>query len=305
MLKEGFDYPLHLGVTEAGEGEDGIIRSAAGIGVLLADGIGDTIRVSLTGPPENEILVAKKLLMGQQVELIYKSDQKEIRDFFDPFNYERYVTNAIGKLGNGQEVQFITKEEQLQHIGSELNIISTSPGLARRQISSLLEKNNKAPIVLWFNPRYKDFESTRIQFATEVSSLLIDGFGDAVWFDGDFPHELIKETGLSLLQAHGLKRSKAEFVSCPTCGRTEFDIEKVLNEIKARTSHLRHLKIAVMGCIVNGPGEMADADYGCVGSGKNEVTIYKGKEIVLRQISEKSAAEKICDVIKENGDWLD
>jgi (E)-4-hydroxy-3-methylbut-2-enyl-diphosphate synthase len=302
MLKEGFDYPLHLGVTEAGAGDDGIIRSSAGIGVLLADGIGDTIRVSLTGPPENEIQVAKKLVMDQQVEVTHHSNKKEIAEFFNPFTYERYLTNAAGTLGNGQEVQLITKKEQLQYADSELNIISTSPGLARRQISSLVEKNNKKPIVLWFKPRYKDFESTRIQFAAEVSSLLIDGFGDAVWFDGDYPDELIKETGLSLLQAHGLIRSKAEFVSCPTCGRTEFDIEKVLNEIKARTSHLKHLKIAVMGCIVNGPGEMADADYGCVGSGYGKVVIYKRKRAMLHNVSESDAANEILQLIIKSGD---
>ncbi|MBR1809377.1 MAG: (E)-4-hydroxy-3-methylbut-2-enyl-diphosphate synthase [Paludibacteraceae bacterium] len=239
MDKEDMHFPLHLGVTEAGEGEDGRLKSALGIGALLADGIGDTIRVSLSEAPEAEIPVAQELvsyygdttvilrsLYGDESKMTYHSEEDG--------SWERFCIHAAADLG-------------------------------------------------------------RPLFDRPVKQLVIE--------NPNFPQEKLDTLSKDILQAAGIVRYKTEYVSCPSCGRTLFDIEKTIAEVKAATQHLQGLKIGIMGCIVNGPGEMADADYGYVGAGRGNVSLYKGKECVLKNIPREEAVGELVKLIKENGDW--
>lgn len=222
MDAEGMAFPLHLGVTEAGEGEDGRIKSAVGIGALLAEGIGDTIRVSLSEAPENELPVARALV-----------------DYFTNPNSPRYTGELV-----------------------------------------------------------EDAALRKLYIAAEAGHEIL-----VLGHDWTYPEDITLQN--DILQAAGLIRYKTEFVSCPGCGRTMFDLQKTVAEVKAATSHLKGLKIAVMGCIVNGPGEMADADYGYVGAGRDRISLYKQKECVIKNIPQEQAVSALIDLIRANGDWTD
>ena len=238
MDAEGMHFPLHLGVTEAGEGEDGRIKSAVGIGALLADGIGDTIRVSLSEAPEAEIPVARAL-----------------RDYF-------------------------TDPESIRYHGVKLAL----------EDEKIIYESNQ-----------QDWALMQLQAAAECGKWLFEGKTGLELRNPLFPKEKLETLSKDILQAAGVIRYKTEYVSCPSCGRTLFNIEEVIREVKAATGHLKGLKIAVMGCIVNGPGEMADADYGYVGAGRGKISLYRGKECVLKNIPQEEAVAALLKLIESDG----
>ena len=243
MDKEHMAFPLHLGVTEAGEGEDGRIKSAVGIGALLADGIGDTIRVSLSEAPENEIPVARDLVD-------YFADEDSIR-------YEgSVVAEVLDNIGGNAEIRYTSYEE--------------------------------------------DWDLFCLQAAAECGRLLWDYKAtELTLVNPNFTENKLNFLSKDILQAARVRIYKTEYISCPGCGRTMFDLQKTVAEVKKATAHLTGLKIAVMGCIVNGPGEMADADYGYVGAGRDRISLYKGKECVLKNIPQEEAVEKLLELINQ------
>ena len=241
MNKEHIAFPLHLGVTEAGEGEDGRIKSAVGIGALLADGIGDTIRVSLSEAPENEIPVAQDLVD-------YFADEDSIR--YDG----SVVAEVLDNIGGNAEVRYTSYEDDW-----DLFCLQAAAECGR---------------LLW------DFKATELTLVNP-----------------NFTENKLNFLSKDILQAARVRIYKTEYISCPGCGRTMFDLQKTVAEVKKATAHLTGLKIAVMGCIVNGPGEMADADYGYVGAGRDRISLYKGKECVLKNIPQEEAVEKLLELI--------
>lgn len=291
MEREGMTYPLHLGVTEAGNGVEGRVKSAVGIGALLADGIGDTIRVSLTEAPENEIPVAKKIVD------YFASREGE----FHVEHPERYSPTA-----------FVRRSHVLTPIiHSELSddfivMESTSANPTAELRARLLDTPAEQAVVV--KRRYDDaeLEDVALKAACDLGVLFLDGLADGIWIDAPaLSEEQIKDVELMILQASRVRFSHTEYIACPSCGRTLYDIEQTLAQIKARTSHLRNLKIGIMGCIVNGPGEMADADYGYVGAAAGRITLYKGREVVERNIPQEEALERLIALIKANGDWIE
>ena len=408
MKKEGMNYPLHLGVTEAGDGEDGRIKSAVGIGALLEDGIGDTIRISLTEEPEFELPVAKQLIDRYKKRGKHAKILPIIDPIFQPYNYSKRKSLIINNLGQKHVPRVfvdISKEdlilyEDLQEVGykysneldkwiiseqavdyiyigdkkldlslpgsliaiqnlkswekskqtlplftlkeyldykgdrgiinfvklstSELlsaNILTlksddsvviiihtdNNHGVAdiRRIFLELVKTDWKVPVII----KKEYFSITKSEFqlysSTDVGSLLLDGFGDGVWLCSDFSNDINTKLSFGILQATRTRISKTEYISCPSCGRTLFDLQKVTSEIRSRTNHLKGVKIGIMGCIVNGPGEMADADYGYVGTGVGQISLYKGYEVVERNIPADTAVEALIDLIKANGDWVE
>lgn len=406
MAEEGMRYPLHLGVTEAGEGEDGRIKSAAGIGALLADGLGSTIRVSLTEEPQREIPVAKKLARYFAAK---KNDhlpcENAEHNFFD--YHKRDTTpasaapvggsNPVAVAADLSHLKLITKKD-VEQLGFTLNgqawtgsdstpdliytgasetngfplhglhllseeseallrckadlprtdfiaFLKNNPHLllmlaledgakaleGQRQFFIRLKKSGVTnPVLLHRAYREPDYEALQLQAAADFGALLIDGFGDGVMLSLLQPADLketmasaaagqrsatltlgeqrtiftrragtadLVNTGLRILQATRVRFSKAEYIACPGCGRTLFDLQKTLQEVKRRTAHLKGLKIAVMGCIVNGPGEMADADYGYVGAGNGRVSLYRGKERVKANIAQEHAVDELLLMI--------
>lgn len=243
MNKEHMAFPLHLGVTEAGEGEDGRIKSAVGIGALLAGGIGDTVRVSLSEAPENEIPVAQDLVD-------YFADEDSIR-------YDGSVTaEVLDNIGGNAEIRYTSYED--------------------------------------------DWDLFCLQAAAECGRLLWDyKASELTLVNPNFSENKLNFLSKDILQAARVRIYKTEYISCPGCGRTMFDLQKTVAEVKKATAHLTGLKIAVMGCIVNGPGEMADADYGYVGAGRNRISLYKGKECVLKNIPQEEAVEKLLELINQ------
>lgn len=244
MNKEGMAFPLHLGVTEAGEGEDGRIKSAVGIGALLAEGIGDTIRVSLSEPPENEIPVAQELVD-------YFTDEDSVR-------YDGTITaEVLDNIGGGAEIRYTSYEEE--------------------------------------------WETFALQAAAECGRLLWDYKAtELTLVNPNFTENKLNFLSKDILQAARVRIYKTEYISCPSCGRTLFDLEETIRKVKAATSHLTGLKIAVMGCIVNGPGEMADADYGYVGAGRDRISLYRGKECVLKNIPQEEAVDQLLALIESD-----
>lgn len=306
MIGSGFYYPLHLGVTEAGNGLEGRVKAAAGIGGLLAAGIGDTIRVSLTEDPEAEIPVAIKIVdfFGQRKDLreeiihrnraIVPVSDKTIRDLTG----EKFpvVSNSISAQAeffklNGNELGFTSPK------GKTLKIPIKEVDLKK------LSRAKKPIIKLSY--RGKNIVDLQLFAAAEFSVISSKIKPGGIWIDveEEVNQEKVVELSLAILQAMGLRFSKTEFIACPSCGRTLFNLMTELEKVKSQTSHLKGLKIAVMGCIVNGPGEMADADYGYVGASPGKVTLYKGKEAVLKNIEEEKAVEMLISLIKEGGDW--
>ena len=288
MDSEGMDYPLHLGVTEAGDGIEGRIKSAVGIGALLADGIGDTLRVSLTEDPENEVPVGRILAeyyTGRSAEF-------EVRDTAE-YNPTHFSPRTNAKPLVHSE---ITEEYAV------IDAITDNPTHEWR--AAILNRTDRRPVVL--RRRYIEDDPTLVAIyaAADMGQLLIDGLADGVWIDAPtIDAATINDIELMLLQASRLRFSRTEYIACPSCGRTLYDIQSTLAEIKARTSHLKDLKIGVMGCIVNGPGEMADADYGYVGSSPEHITLYRGREVVERNIHQRDALDHLIDIIRADGRW--
>jgi|TARA_B110000261_G_C13095685_1_gene361743 (E)-4-hydroxy-3-methylbut-2-enyl-diphosphate synthase len=404
MLKSGMSYPLHLGVTEAGDGEDGRIKSAAGIGTLLEDGLGDTIRVSLTEDPEFEAPVAKTLADRYSIRGTHKGIKAPSKIMINPFNYRRRNTvkevnlggsevprvignlskvseikpahlfpygyqysvpsdkwliqdiaadyvyvgeksidfNIPGTLGviensdkwNGKkqhyplfnindlpadkyskEINFVNVTSEtldvvlIKKVPNAVLILSTNNlhGMVeqRKIFNELIAEGIEMPVIVkraYIGLSEDDFQ---LYSSTDFGALLIDGLGDGVWLESDLSTQKTMQTVYGFLQATRARISKTEYISCPSCGRTLFDLQETTQLIRLRTSHLKGLKIGIMGCIVNGPGEMADADYGYVGSGIGKITLYKGQEVVEKSISSEAAVDKLIELIKSHGDWVD
>ncbi len=409
MQKENMNYPIHLGVTEAGEGDDGRIKSAIGIGTLLLDGIGDTIRVSLTEPPEKEIPVAKKII--QYIE--QKKNHQDIipcqENPINPFSYSRRITHSILNIGGDYPpvvVLDLSKEERITassllslgyrysksldkwhinqracdyifagdntldfsipgtlrviynhetwsvhkqgyplipvdkylqgvRLSSTLNVVelclfdvsnellqklktdstvvllfkSSTINNAieyRRLFIELMNMQIHNPVFIRRGYSYSQKEKIQIDASIDLGSLLLDGLGDGVFLVAPkINNNYIVNLIFDILQGSRRRVSKTEYISCPSCGRTLFDLEETTAKIRKKTSHLKGLKIGVMGCIVNGPGEMADADYGYVGTGPGKISLYKKKEMIEKNIHSSEALEKLIQLIKDNGDWID
>ncbi|MCU0402987.1 MAG: (E)-4-hydroxy-3-methylbut-2-enyl-diphosphate synthase [Chitinophagaceae bacterium] len=436
-------YPLHLGVTEAGDGEDGRIKSAVGIGTLLEDGIGDTIRVSLTEDPELEIPVCRDLVkryQGAQESSQTSSMVPEIQTnalSYSPLSYKRRSTFSVNNIGDKNvpvviadlsKLEFITPEN-LRSVGytydpvtdkwtisdmaadyiftgkaeldfalpgtlkvitwpghwalagdkekyfpifdgkgfseaeeksnlinfvmidcfsddtpindyTHLDALANDPTVViclsstlknamqaiRRMFIELQTREINNPVVMITDSQWQSADEHLIHFATETGALLLDGFGDGICFgmtmeayknasvvnssgrnylNNVSPEQFMNNTAFGILQATRTRISKTEYISCPSCGRTLFDLQETTNKIRSRTHHLKGVKIAIMGCIVNGPGEMADADFGYVGSGPGKITLYKGKEIVKRNVDSDVAVDELINLLKENDAWME
>ncbi len=334
MTGEGMNYPLHLGVTEAGDGLEGRIKSAVGMAPLLAEGLGDTIRVSLTEPPEEEMPVARALL-----EQFPRPERLPFDPFsgsaWDPFSFARRSSRAVVGIGSGSIVKIIGNHPP--EAGSDLlpaeireRCVDYSEWLVNPSLTEnigrllLLDQgtlpvqelkyrlgrfclqDRHTPVVIRSVSTEVDPERFRIRLAGDLGSLLMDGAIDAVWVENpNLGAETLNETLLWILQASGARISRAEYIACPSCGRTHFDILTRLREIRQATGHLTGIKIAVMGCIVNGPGEMADAHYGYVGAGRGRVTLYRGKNPVRKNLPETEALQALIELIREEGEWKD
>lgn len=415
MDSEQMFYPLHLGVTEAGEGDDGRIKSALGIGCLLEDGIGDTIRVSLTEDPEFEIPVAKKLteryasrVNHSPVHSVFSESVQQ----FSPFEYQKRESRVCHNLGGKNVPRAIADfshlntitEWEMKQIGhvydaeldkwhmtdlgsdfiftgskaisfmlpnglkaicnyevwksieqknnyypliniNDLNLISNIPSeiifvlvnceqvdaeIIRqlndtKNIVLIIETNNEhrlsqlrqmffdfteagceIPVIIKTSYSTTDGETMMLQSSTDCGSLLIDGYGDGIWINApEIQLSVINSTAFGILQASRTRISKTEYISCPSCGRTLFNLQETTAKIRQVTDHLKGVKIGIMGCIVNGPGEMADADFGYVGTGPGKITLYKGKEVVKRNISSETAVDELINLIKEYGMWIE
>jgi (E)-4-hydroxy-3-methylbut-2-enyl-diphosphate synthase len=353
-LGSDWNYPLHLGVTEAGEGEDGRIKSAIGIGSLLCDGIGDTIRVSLTEDSPNEIAVCRDLLAQISTLVNTSHEVPNLELSYDPFRFERRSTPEVDlgmdgvRCGHEQTIRVVVTratwdkvapkirpkdDVRPEAIYEDLNIQEVDPredfsvpcdtqlitvkdGLDLAPITAFrllaarlkrLGRNN--PILL------KDclkFESTPLapniallRASIVIGALLCDGIGDAILVRGESGAGQSLRLAFNILQAAGCRSFKTDYVACPSCGRTLFNLQTVTARIKARTAHLKGVKIAIMGCIVNGPGEMADADFGYVGGAPNKINLYVGKNAVKFNIPEGEAVERLVDLIREHGKWVE
>jgi (E)-4-hydroxy-3-methylbut-2-enyl-diphosphate synthase len=434
MQENNMNYPLHLGVTEAGDGEDGRIKSAVGIGTLLEDGIGDTIRVSLTEDPEFEIPVAKNLVGRYSNRAAHKAIPEITKLSYNPYDYQKRKTTEVVNIGGTNVPRVIADYSNKQKItpasffavgysysvpmdkwnlsdlacdyifvgdnkidfeipgtlgliynattwevlqnktrcyplftfseyqktknkSAELNFVvltvddiigkniqldntvvlvletENEHGMAeqRRIVVELMNTNCSAPIIIKRNYKNTTAEKFQLNASTDAGALLLDGMGDGVWLcDGvlslkdkiqkgkenlelrtsniespTLNPQLINSTAFGILQATRTRISKTEYISCPSCGRTLFDLQETTAKIRKRTDHLKGVKIGIMGCIVNGPGEMADADYGYVGTGVGKITLYKGREVVERNISSEKAVDALIELIKKHGDWVE
>ena len=292
MEAEGMRYPIHLGVTEAGNGLEGRIRSAVGIGALLADGIGDTIRVSLTEAPEHEIPVAQLL-----------ADHFRSRPGYFPVAHpERYSPTRYRRRSHVTVP--VVRDEPCDGF-LVLEAVSGNPTAELRAAILDLEPADR-PVVVTRRYDERDPERLAVKAAADLGALVLDGLADGIRIEApEVDGAQLREIELMILQAARVRFSRTEYIACPSCGRTLYDLEGTLAAIKARTSHLRNLRIGVMGCIVNGPGEMADADYGYVGAAPGRITLYKGREVVARNIPQEEALDRLVELIRENGDWRD
>ena len=408
MIKENMNYPLHLGVTEAGDGEDGRIKSAVGIGTLLLDGIGDTIRVSLTESAEFEMPVARNIIShfknyntdgnlkaikknpinpfnytkrktrkvynigGKNVPIVMADFERRIKinpsSFFSlgynyskdldkwhiseiaadfvyvgnndinfevpgtlsvVYNYNMWVKHKKGYplLSAKQYLQNNLKSNKINLVSVSLNEMtenlkqkinadqtvvllirgSSEDGAIeqRRFFIELMNEHVKTPVII--SKLYQETKNDQLQISASIDfgALLIDGLGDGICISSDNigSEKMINSLSFGILQATRTRISKTEYISCPSCGRTLFDLQETTSKIRKVTDHLKGVKIGIMGCIVNGPGEMADADYGYVGTGPGKITLYKEKKIVQKNIPEKEAVEALINLIKSNGDW--
>jgi (E)-4-hydroxy-3-methylbut-2-enyl-diphosphate synthase len=361
-LGQDWNYPLHLGVTEAGEGEDARIKSAIGIGSLLADGIGDTIRVSLTEDSPHEIPVAKALIENIRKTSNAQCSVPNARLSFDPFSYQRRPTETISlagavgrggsvKLGGAELIRVVVRQPTFDKIAHKIDkmgdykpeIIYENASIqevdprdenaiaklnAERTAQFVTVKDHvDLPVIPAFrllaailDPRHPillkdelnsekdegwDFLQTLLISSTNIGSLLCDGIGDAILVQGEEAPGQALRLSYNILQAAGSRIFKTDYVACPSCGRTLFNLQTTTAKIKEATSHLKGVKIAIMGCIVNGPGEMADADFGYVGGAPGKVNLYVGKAAVKFNIPEAEAVERLKDLIREHGKWVD
>ncbi|MBE6221116.1 MAG: (E)-4-hydroxy-3-methylbut-2-enyl-diphosphate synthase [Rikenellaceae bacterium] len=289
MAEEGMTYPVHLGVTEAGNGIEGRVKSAVGIGALLSDGIGDTIRVSLTEAPENEVPVAQMLVD------YFSSREGEFEvkypEAYHPTEYVRRSNVTTPLVHDELTDEFVVLESTSGNPSAELR-------------AAILNMNSAAPIAVKCRYEDSDAEQVAVKAAADLGVLFLDGLADAIWVDApNISAKEVRDIELMILQASRVRFSHTEYIACPSCGRTLYDIEKTLADIKSRTSHLKNLKIGIMGCIVNGPGEMADADYGYVGAAAGRITLYKGRTVVEKNIPQEQAIERLIELIKAGGDW--
>lgn len=418
MAKEGMNYPLHLGVTEAGDGEDGRIKSAVGIGTLLADGLGDTIRVSLTEDPEFEAPVAKALAerYGRRTQDVNNEERKgtlhPLFSTYSPYAYSRRTTRPNHQTGgnhppvvmadiSGQNLKdpsilgalgyhysllldkynltdqavdlvflgnslpsfsFPGNLKQVYNYASWLNlkdktncyplmdidvyaaaevrdqnlnfvhinvdgfdledlqgllfsdptvilVAESEQGIQQQRafFIALQERNVELPVIIKRSYREVTAEELMLYAASDLGALLTDGFGDGIWIaaPATLPLSIVNATAFGILQATRTRISKTEYISCPSCGRTLFDLQETTQYIRSKTDHLKGIKIAIMGCIVNGPGEMADADYGYVGTGPGKITLYRGKEVVKKNVNTPSALDELIEIIKEDGNWVE
>jgi (E)-4-hydroxy-3-methylbut-2-enyl-diphosphate synthase len=287
MTADGFAYPLHLGITEAGEGEDGRIRSAAGIGALISEGIGDTIRVSLSEAPENEVPVAKEILnflAGPSGRVEKPARRLDFKEHTSPYKPEVItLEDGIFRNEDGNACNY--------------NVITCSKGSEPVIIDSRSEKTVLNPVFMEDDP-----EKLAIDSAAFIGKYFITRQADGICITnrGKIRGEKLNELSFSVLQSTGARITRVTYLSCPTCGRTRFDLQEAVRKVKAVTAHLEGLKIAVMGCIVNGPGEMADADYGYVGAANGKVHIYRRTVPVLKNIPQEKAAEELLKIIEED-----
>jgi (E)-4-hydroxy-3-methylbut-2-enyl-diphosphate synthase len=352
-----WNYPVHLGVTEAGDGEDGRIKSAIGIGSLLADGIGDTVRVSLTEDSVHEIPVAQALVAEyNQRSKTQDSGVRSDRTLsFNPFAYEKRATtkivaNGVG-IGGEETIRVLVRRQTFDGVAHKLNkmgdfqpegilesanatAVDPADSVAIAELNSSVETHlvtirddvdlpvitayrllasaleERHPILLkdTFFPstdQNRDFLTTLIESATNLGALLCDGIGDAILVQGEVAPGQSLRLAYNILQAAGARIFKTDYVACPSCGRTLFDLQKTTARIRSATNHLKGVKIAIMGCIVNGPGEMADADFGYVGGAPGKVNLYVGKKPVKFNIPEAEAVDRLVDLIREHDRWVD
>lgn len=360
LEQEGPDwnYPIHLGVTEAGDGEDGRIKSAIGIGSLLADGVGDTIRVSLTEDAVHEIPVAQAIITNLQNSHLPTDPTGAQRGTlsYDPFSYSRRHSHAIEinglKLGGDNTFRVFTSREKWDALGDQVdqlgdfnpelivedaNIISVDPydtdavmkinAMEIPQLVTVADGTHDAadihafrllanklaahhPILLKdiLTPATEPSEDPLPALLTasrNIGSLLCDGIGDAILIQGEYDAERSLRLAYNVLQASGARIFKTDYVACPSCGRTLFNLQDTTQKIRAATGHLKGVRIAIMGCIVNGPGEMADADFGYVGGAPGKINLYVGKQAVKFNLPEEEAVERLIDLIREHGKWID
>lgn len=339
MDREDMHYPLHLGVTEAGDGEDGRIKSAVGIGTLLAEGIGDTVRVSLSEEPELEIPVARKLVDYITAREGHAPISGCFAKAYNRIAPERRPTNAVGSIG-GQNVPVVATALSPADVAaiatkpdfflSDVNwkavdasdkskgfsnddvLLLTSHhanpvGEIEAFIHRLWDNGCKAPVVVRMSYDDANEEDVQVKAGADFGALLLNGLIDGIVLDApNLPNNADAVAySFGILQAARRRTTKTEYISCPSCGRTLYDLQHAVKEIKVATSHLKGLKIGIMGCIVNGPGEMADADYGYVGAAVGKVSLYKGKECVERNVPQDVALTHLIDLIKANGDWTE
>jgi (E)-4-hydroxy-3-methylbut-2-enyl-diphosphate synthase len=409
MMQEGMNYPLHLGVTEAGDGEDGRIKSAVGIGTLLEDGLGDTIRVSLTEAPEAEIPVARMLAERYENRMGHESIN-EVAYPINPFEYQRRNSATVLNIGGKNvprvvmdfshrneitaaslfavgcnysvpldkwnltdlacdfiycgsnsvdfeipgtlglifdrvkweqhakkdrcfplveieelmslpeaEVVFVKvclsnlTEAHIEELKKHTNLVlilttAHAHGMAEQRTAFFKLMNAKCdiPVIAWRSYKELNEDQFMLYSATDLGALFIDGLGDGLFLSApEIPLQRVNSTAFGILQATRTRISKTEYISCPSCGRTLFDLQETTAKIRARTSHLKGIKIGIMGCIVNGPGEMADADYGYVGTGPGKITLYKEKNVVKKNVPEDQAVEELIALIKDHGDWVE
>lgn len=410
MIAEGMNYPLHLGVTEAGDGDDARIKSSVGIGTLLEDGIGDTVRVSLTEPPENESPVARKIIEKYRLREnnIITGVIKE--GVTDPYTYKRRETKSVENIGDknvpvvvadlsNKNLNNVTIEEigytfknskwnisdssaDYVYLGTQIPeielpqnlfgildfeewyklserknlfpLIKPSEYLTQNEFSDiknflvlnsedfsddliskikndptivlvlttsnpngmlehrsafweLIENKIETPVIIKRNYKIEDAEQLMIDASTDFGALFLEGFGDGIWISnaGKVTSRRLNFTAFGILQATRTRITKTEYIACPSCGRTLFDLVEVTNKIRNRTNHLKGVKIGIMGCIVNGPGEMADADYGYVGSGVGKISLYRGQNVVERNLNQEDAVDKLVQIIKDDGNWVE
>uniref|UniRef100_UPI00263BCE23 flavodoxin-dependent (E)-4-hydroxy-3-methylbut-2-enyl-diphosphate synthase n=1 Tax=uncultured Duncaniella sp. TaxID=2768039 RepID=UPI00263BCE23 len=329
MDAEDMHFPLHLGVTEAGDGEDGRIKSAVGIGSLLMDGIGDTIRVSLSEEPEQEIPVAKAILRHID-EVSGASGDYVMNGYIE--DADQFVCSRRKSAWDGRVTQVVgldpINDETKDGIWADLNgdwgleydkisarhdavVTVTADGAdwalkVKSFVNGMSARGIENPVIVAKFYDIVSFKALQINAAVDFGYVLLSGIADAIFIGApDVTREELNRLSLNILQATRHRISKTEFISCPGCGRTLYDLQSTLKEIKAATSHLKGLKIGVMGCIVNGPGEMADADYGYVGAGPGHISLYKGKECVVKNIPASEALPRLIALIKEHGDWVE
>lgn len=314
MDDRGMTYPLHLGVTEAGDAEDGRIKSAVGIGALLAEGLGDTIRVSLSEPPENEIPVAVALrdyIASREGHDPIPGPESRIADASRDFSEEVPDSNGrfIALTADFQDKnlaaakRFSTKDDFDAVSPYDVVIISSGHKNPVGDIMAWIDRfqlaGHRNPVILEFLYDTRDIDMLRIMAGADLGALLLNGYGSGISIRTPYHRDdELADLELSLLQAARLRVSKTEYISCPSCGRTLFDLQQTLREVKEATRDLVGLKIGVMGCIVNGPGEMADADYGYVGAGPGRVSIYRGKELVWKNIPTEEALPALLELIR-------